>query len=1328
VKLGTIFRFLETCLLVLLVVVSLVVLAYWSAGYYFLPRLSHYQTTIQSTLADKVKGSVTIGRLQGSWHGFSPRVEIDQIEIVSQQPSVLERFRADRVELYLNVPASLWQGQLVFNKLTLSKPELWLDYQPTSWQALVANSKKAAGTQDSTGMIELTRRLLNQKQLAINQGTLHISTSTALAKYQQTISDINLHYSRQANGGYWLQGQAQLKATPQTAGSQLRVRLVGQDATDGWPDLKGSFYFKLTPTDLMPYMPQGIIGQQLQLQHLQLGGELWGRLSQGRLQQLQGHLAVNKLLLAKQDVSLPAIDGHSQFAWQRQAGSHHWQLFISDLAVNGQQSLVNQGFLRISHNAKGYNAALNQLDISSLTGFVQQLQLLSPTQSKPLELLAPKGQLSRIELTGFVPGDYSKLQLSADIKQLSWQPWQKVPGLNHLNGQLSMTPESGHLAFFGKQMSLNYQQLFRAPLSIEQAAGALNWQSTPTAWLVKTTNLKLANEDTRGRAEVFLRLPKVNQGMGLVQVAAGIEQANAAATDKYLPVKRMSDDLVKWLDRAIKKGQVKDGGFLYSEQLNLNDENFKQRQQAAEEKDDDVFQMYFNVRQATLNYDPHWPVISEANLLVYIGDQGLEIPIQSAKLLNSTVSGGLVTLPYKKQPDDLFLRVDAQLTGPLADGLTVLRTSPIKDNLDGALDDWRMAGKMAVDLKLGIPLEDSPRHLMTNVAVQVTDGSLYESHSELTASQLKGTLEYSQDKGINAKELTGQLLGGPVTFKIITRVNKDNQKQQQTRVAMQGTANATDLYQWAKQAVLQQLSGNLPYQADFYLGNEGRHRLVLNSNLKGLAVNLPAPVGKTANQQRNFNLELRFGQHGQIINFNDGNRIAGILAIRSGQFVRGRINFGRARLSLPKQPGLWISGRLTKLVLNDWLALFDKLKSAEVSGGSKAAGDNAADKIRLVELKIDQLDAFGQTIKNVTGRISRGVRQWLIQLTSQRLAGKLILPDNKQQPMQADLDYINWPALPRPRSSMGPVQVPYKAPELVPRADPLADFAPQSLPALQLKVKQLTYGGKPFGSWQLVLVPERRGVNIKQLTGDMRGIKVSVTGQWYQDRRGKIHSQFTGQLASQDLAKMLKAWDYAASMTGSAQLNFDLSWPGSPAAFSLAKIKGVMDLKAEDGRFLDIDSGAIRMLGILNFQTILRRLSFNFSDLFKEGLAYDEINSSLQVANGLLQTRKALTIKGPSASFKISGSINLINQQLDQDLVATLPISGSLPAIALIAGNPILGGAVLLFNTILQSPLNRLAQLTYHIGGTLDNPIVQPKVTAQQQANANSKSLASQTK
>jgi uncharacterized protein YhdP len=171
-----------------------------------------------------------------------------------------------------------------------------------------------------------------------------------------------------------------------------------------------------------------------------------------------------------------------------------------------------------------------------------------------------------------------------------------------------------------------------------------------------------------------------------------------------------------------------------------------------------------------------------------------------------------------------------------------------------------------------------------------------------------------------------------------------------------------------------------------------------------------------------------------------------------------------------------------------------------------------------------------------------------------------------------------------------------------------------------------------------------------------------------------------------------------------------------------------MDLKAEDGRFLDIDSGAIRMLGILNFQTILRRLSFNFSDLFKEGLAYDEINSSLQVANGLLQTRKALTIKGPSASFKISGSINLINQQLDQDLVATLPISGSLPAIALIAGNPILGGAVLLFNTILQSPLNRLAQLTYHIGGTLDNPIVQPKVTAQQQANANSKSLASQTK
>jgi uncharacterized protein YhdP len=164
-------------------------------------------------------------------------------------------------------------------------------------------------------------------------------------------------------------------------------------------------------------------------------------------------------------------------------------------------------------------------------------------------------------------------------------------------------------------------------------------------------------------------------------------------------------------------------------------------------------------------------------------------------------------------------------------------------------------------------------------------------------------------------------------------------------------------------------------------------------------------------------------------------------------------------------------------------------------------------------------------------------------------------------------------------------------------------------------------------------------------------------------------------------------------------------WPGYPYEFAASRLSGQFRLEASRGQFARIEPGAGKLLGLLSLQSIPRRVTFDFRDVFSEGFAFDRMAGDVKLARGTLYTQD-FEIAGPSASVSLSGeaSLPLETQNLK---VRVVPEVGEGVAIAAtILGTPVMGLTTLLVQKLLQNPLGKVVSYEYLVTGSWDNPTV----------------------
>lgn len=270
---------------------------------------------------------------------------------------------------------------------------------------------------------------------------------------------------------------------------------------------------------------------------------------------------------------------------------------------------------------------------------------------------------------------------------------------------------------------------------------------------------------------------------------------------------------------------------------------------------------------------------------------------------------------------------------------------------------------------------------------------------------------------------------------------------------------------------------------------------------------------------------------------------------------------------------------------------------------------------------------------------------------------------------------------------------------------------PASLPALDIVIDNVLYGAKNLGRVVLSTVPFKNGMQIKQLQVQSALMNLNASGNWaLQNNYSVTHIQ--GDFKTPNVSRFLNSWDMKSNnLVGSGgTVSFDLNWADAPYNPSINSINGTVSLKLTEGRIVDLGSstdtkiGFGRMLNLFSLQTIPRRLSFDFTDLFEKGYSFDSMKGDFKLEKGNAYTQNA-RFNGPIARVDIAGRVGLANKDYDITLGVTPYVTSSLPVVAAIAGGPLALVATWVVDKVVSRAVSNVVTYHYKVTGQWDAPV-----------------------
>jgi uncharacterized protein YhdP len=276
--------------------------------------------------------------------------------------------------------------------------------------------------------------------------------------------------------------------------------------------------------------------------------------------------------------------------------------------------------------------------------------------------------------------------------------------------------------------------------------------------------------------------------------------------------------------------------------------------------------------------------------------------------------------------------------------------------------------------------------------------------------------------------------------------------------------------------------------------------------------------------------------------------------------------------------------------------------------------------------------------------------------------------------------------------------------------------SPGDLPALQIAIENLQMDGKQIGRFDMIGHPDGRDWRLRRLNITNPDGSLVGGGVWLGDPAGP-QTQVNLLLQISDAGKILARSGYPNTVKGgSGKLAANLSWTGAPDGFNYASLNGSLNLDTGKGQFLKMDPGAGKLLSILSLQSLPKRITLDFTDVFSEGFQFDSIKGNALIRNGVLDTQD-LHLDGSSAKVTMKGSVDLTRET--QDLrVRILPALGdSVSLLSAFAAGPVVGIGTLLASKVLGNPLDILMSFEYNISGTWANPKVEKLGQSSQRKN-----------
>jgi len=864
-------------------------------------------------------------------------------------------------------------------------------------------------------------------------------------------------------------------------------------------------------------------------------------------------------------------------------------------------------------------------------------------------------------LRGYLRIPTGEMGYAGTLSGISLDGFQGVPYMRGGAGEVLGFSHGLQLHLKSQDMLLQFPDTFTDKWQLPYVQGVVQ------AWFgggylgLRGLNLRAETMFSRASGGFALARPQERTEQRLTLLinmdAIEIDQARA-----FVPYK-LSPGLAQWLETAPRAGLLTDV------RLGLHGESHPERGEFARR-----VELSSHISDGRVQYSPDWPEVTDLSADVAVMGQTVRVVVDRGTSAAAQLAGSRVVLRNNAAYADVAL--DVQLDNQAA--LDFVRDTPLRSSMPFVQPNWSGAGALRLQGDVHVPLgAAASERLDDELGVELTATlqgvDLDMPDYRVAVKDLNGRVRYRYPHWIRAAGITGKMFDHDLLL------SADNDAHAMI-LHLQGHAADSDVLRVVDMKDPGVFAGSTHFAADVYVATDPDHvsRLDIKSDLRGMELSLPAEFSKSAELPRPIELSMQFLDGYEVLSFRHGTA-QGWLHIDEVP-VRGAIGFG--------SPPHVVDSHA------DYLLLTGRLEGFALADVIPDDGNDSADEmlpLRLLDLQVGHIDLDDFRIDDAVLNGDVNATGFAINVASRTVAGNL--RSDADQPLAVNLDYVVFP------SSDG--DEPH---------DPLQPKIIPELPRAMVQVGSLRVGDRDYGRWSFELEPRPDGVLLANLDAQMRGVRILAPEgvMWMAERN---ESRFQGKLQAGNLAEVLPLWGYAPSLeTESASLTGDLRWAGSPANVDLDALVGEAAVRADQGRFLDVDSGggAMRIFSLMNFNTIFKRIRGDFSDVTGKGVSFDKLQAKVAFDRGLLEFVEPMKVKGTGSSFEVAGKVNLEDGGLDNEMIVTLPVSKSLPwyAAYIAIANPLAGAGILVGERVLRKPLEQFSSAKYEISGTLDEPRV----------------------
>ncbi|PKM45744.1 MAG: TIGR02099 family protein [Gammaproteobacteria bacterium HGW-Gammaproteobacteria-1] len=855
-----------------------------------LPGMEGYRTQVEAMASAALGQPVHIRTMGGRLRGLSPVVVLEDVELLDAAGKhPVAHFREAQVgfDLWL----SLRRLQPAMSALTVSGADLTV-VRRKDGSLRVQGLAESGGDGDAAEGIG--RWLLEQGSLALLESRLHWRDLKTGRSLDIDRVDIELYNSA---------GQHQLNVEvmlPPGMGRSLHLSLdlEGDILQPGaWRGRGHAQGWGLRPA---PWLEEWGPLAGITLREGVFDLQLWGEWGAGRLVQAQGTVEAGGLALRAGDNALDLARVTAAAQWRR--GETGWDLHLDDLRLWRQAAdTVEPVAAALRRDGDAWDVQVSALrleDVAAVAPLLPDADLRATVAA-----LQPRGRVRQLRLA-LAGGALTHAQ--GTLEQAALAPWRQLPGFSGLSASWVWSGGRGQVLLDSLDTALDLPSLFREPLQFEQLRGTIGLAHDASGWRLDIEGLRIATPDIHASVDAALDLPA--GAAPYLDLRGVFWNGRALGVPRYLPAGIMGKEALAWLDTAFRGGSVTRGGVLFHGPLDT----------FPFDGGEGRFEVDFGVHDAELFFQPGWPSLREVDAQVTFLNRGLVINADSGRMYDSNVSGARVGIADLHHPL-LTVQGAARLNGD--DAIRLLRDTPLRARLGDYVAMLRLEGESALELDFALPLDsalDQTQPFRLAGAVDLQGNRLWIG-DRLSVDAIEGRLAFT-DTGMQAEALQARLLDEPAT---ITIRGEGKGNTTRTVIAGRGQMQAAALQRLYPSPLLAAVQGRGGWQGTLavpHKGSRGGAELRLTSDLHGMALDLPAPLRKAAEERRSLEVVHRFSgpRRGQLqLAYGDG--VKALLALdEDGVLRRGGIHFGPGKARLTQRNELLVSGSLRDLDLGRW--------------------------------------------------------------------------------------------------------------------------------------------------------------------------------------------------------------------------------------------------------------------------------------------------------------------------------------------------------------------------------------------------------------------------